>query len=130
MHLRERDVEQLKLIVRHIEKIQRYVSRFGDSFLDFESNEDYRDLCYYALVQIGESVHSLSEDFTHEHEEMPWEEIYGMRCYLVHGYDNVSARVIWAVIAHDIRSLCDFALISWVRCRHKPIVASSERYGM
>lgn len=106
----ERDREHLKAIVRHARKIERYVSRFGSTYSDFESNEDYQDLCYYALVQIGETVRALSEDFTLAHESIPWDEIYGMRCYLVHGYDNVSARIIWAAIERDIPELCSFCL--------------------
>ncbi|MDO4502787.1 MAG: DUF86 domain-containing protein [Coriobacteriia bacterium] len=104
----ERDEDQLRAIVRFAGKIQGYVERFGNCFESFDADEDYRDLCYYALVQIGEAVNALSEDFVSNHSHVPWAEIYGMRCYLVHGYDNVSDQVIWSAIERDIPKLRDF----------------------
>lgn len=103
-----KDCNQLQSILRNIEKIERYKRKFGASYCNFKDDADYQDLCYYALVQIGEAVHSLSNEFVEMSAEIDWESIYGMRCYLVHGYDSINSNIIWNVIDSDILQLKKF----------------------
>ena len=102
MHPDKRDLDELASIQANINKISRYRMKYGDDLSVFLNDEDYQDLCFYALVQIGEAVNALSDRFRSSHPEIAWADIYGMRCYLVHGYDNVDASIIWSAIVNDI----------------------------
>ncbi|MDE7462593.1 MAG: DUF86 domain-containing protein, partial [Muribaculaceae bacterium] len=39
------------------------------------------------------------------HQELPWNEIQGMRHHLVHGYYQISTEVLWDAIQHDIPAM-------------------------
>ena len=105
MQPNKKDCNCLQTILHCVEKIERYKNEHGNTYADFKDNIDYQDLCYYALVQIGEAVHLLSDEFRSFSAEIDWESIYGMRCYLVHGYDSVNSNIIWDVINNDILEL-------------------------
>lgn len=51
---------------------------------------------------IGEAAYKLTYEFRHNHTELPWKEIIGMRHLLVHGYFEISEKVLWDVIQNDI----------------------------
>ncbi|MDO4182143.1 MAG: DUF86 domain-containing protein [Coriobacteriia bacterium] len=104
----ERNAFALQSVVKLIGKINGYRTAFGDSFQAFDQNENYQDLCFYALVQIGEAVDSLSDDFVERNSQIDWQGIYGMRCYLAHDYNNISNKVIWKAIEDDLPPLEQF----------------------
>lgn len=108
MLLDEKDNTQLELILQYGQKISGYIERFGVSEKLFISDCDYHDLCAFALVQIGEAVNRLSEDFVQHHDEVDWKGLYGMRCYLVHGYESVNYRTLWQAITEDLPGLMAF----------------------
>ncbi len=108
MLLNEKDNLQLELILKYAAKIETYLARNGNNEQAFVNNEDLHDLCCYALVQIGEAVHRLSDDFIVRHTTIDWQSLYGMRCYLVHGYESLNYRILWQAIQFDLPDLVAF----------------------
>ena len=106
----ERDFEQLHAIVRYCERMELAQERFGDSFEEFTQVIPFQDSCSLCLIQIGEAVNRLSEDFRNAHPEIDWSRIYGMRCHLVHGYEMFDAEIVWDAIQTYIpplRAFCE-----------------------
>lgn len=66
-------------------------------------------ILFYGLSKmveiIGEAAYMISKDFKHNHPQLPWRQIEGMRHILVHGYYTVSPEVLWDVIVTDIPKL-------------------------
>ena len=58
-----------------------------------------------ALINIGESVKKLSEDFKHEHQDIEWNEIIGLRNLAVHNYDGLHLDRIWGNVTKDVPEL-------------------------
>ena len=103
-----RDRMALEAIVVQCGKIQRYRESYGDGLEAFAANEDFRDLCALAIIQIGEATNHLSEGFRATHPAIDWRALYGMRCMLTHDYIKVDNRVFWQTLEEDIPSLQAF----------------------
>ena len=54
------------------------------------------------LEIIGEAVRNLPQEYRHEHPEVPWKKIAGMRDNLIHEYFDTDVDLIWDVIQNDI----------------------------
>lgn len=110
MRQAERDLEQLYVIVRYCKRLDEAVRRFGDSFHVFQQDTVYQDSCSLCIIQIGEAVNRLSEEFTSAHPEIDWHRIYGMRCHLVHGYEMFDAEIVWDAMQCCVPPLREFCL--------------------
>ena len=60
------------------------------------------------ILQIGELVNHLSNDFKDNHTEIPWHKIRGMRNYVAHEYGTIDLDVVWTVATDSIVELRQF----------------------
>lgn len=104
----ERDNDQLGIILHYCERLEASIRCFGDSYDTFVSSSPFQDSCSLCLIQMGEAVNRLSDDFKRAHPEIDWRRIYGMRCHLVHGYEMFDAEIAWDAIQRQVPSLRDF----------------------
>ncbi len=110
MRRAERDNDQLAVILRYCERLDASLERFGHSYEAFSEDVPFQDSCSLCLIQVGEAVGRLSDEFKREHPEVEWRRVYGMRCHLVHGYEMFDAEIAWDAIEHDIpvlRAFCE-----------------------
>ena len=89
----------------------------GRTFDDFG-----RDAVLVAALErhfsvIGEAVNFIPETVRREFPAVPWQDMYGMRNIIVHGYDVVSLPVLWDSARSDMPQL------------KKTILAIKEKYG-
>lgn len=64
------------------------------------------EACVFNLMQIGELTHkSLTEKTKKEISSIPWEQLYGMRNRIVHGYEGVKMKIVWDTIKYDLPDL-------------------------
>ena len=59
----DRDASILEHIVSYCEQIELTVDRFGDSYDTFQTDAIYRNAAALCILQIGELVGKLTEDF-------------------------------------------------------------------
>jgi len=97
------DKIQLERIVECIDQIE--VHLLGFNFEMFEREKKTYDAVLMQLVNIGEIVNRLSEDFQEEHSDFPWHEAVGMRNQIAHGYFEIDAKEIWKTAKHDLPKL-------------------------
>ena len=57
------------------------------------------------IIQIGELVGRLSDDFRSAHEDIPWYEIKALRNLHAHDYENVNMELVWEAITIDVPEL-------------------------
>lgn len=57
------------------------------------------------IVQIGEYVTRLSDDFKQEHSEIPWRTIKGMRNVATHQYDRIDFEIMWNTLTESVPEL-------------------------
>lgn len=98
-----KDINRLEHIVTSINYINEFMD--GITYDELKKNK----LVYFAVIKnieiIGEAAYMLSHEFIDSHPETPWKLIKGMRHYIVHGYYQVNAKVVWDVTHDDLQTL-------------------------
>ncbi len=99
------DEKTLIAINKHIRSIMEYCKACDD--LDsFIANSMLVEACVFNLMQIGELAKSeLSDECKGEIKTIPWNQLYGMRNRIVHGYSGVKLRIVWDTIKEDLPAL-------------------------
>lgn len=100
--MENRDREILLKILKHAEHAAEYVSKFEDRSC-FEADEMCVEATVFNLMQIGELAKaSLGDGAKKALGSIPWNQIYGLRNRIVHGYEGVNLSVVWDTIKDDI----------------------------
>ena len=64
------------------------------------------EACVFNLMQIGGlAKFSLSDELKTAIQSIPWNQLYGMRNSIVHGYSGVNMQVVWDTIKYDLPKL-------------------------
>ena len=87
--MNDKDRKSVERLIYYCNRLEEHVSYFGNSQEEFYRNKQYQDACSLVIIQIGEFVGRLSDEFKEEHKEIPWRDIKGMRNIHAHNYDNV-----------------------------------------
>ena len=96
------DRRRLLDIAEAIERIEKYASKGREAF---EDDELIQNWILHHLQVIGEAARAISDELKNEHNEMPWQQIVGMRHILVHRYFEVDTDLIWSVVEDDVPAL-------------------------
>lgn len=73
----------------------------------FDMVENLRLAVTHLIQIIGEASGRVSNEFRSLHQEIPWQEIVGMRHKIVHDYLHVNFDVVWGVATHDVPILIE-----------------------
>ena len=76
-------------------------------FKELCSNEDLEEVVCFNILQIGELVSKLSDEFVFKHKNIPWYNIKGMRNRIVHGYSTINLEIVWETAKKYIPILCN-----------------------
>ena len=101
----DRDLRVLEHMLTYCGQIEQTMQRFSASEACFSQDIVYQNAIALCLLQIGELVGSLSEEYRAAHREMPWRQIKALRNIIAHHYGVVDAETIWEVIQNDIPEL-------------------------
>ena len=101
----DRNASILEHIISYCDQIQQTVERFGDDYALFESDPIYRNAAALCILQIGELVGKLTDDFKEQHPAIPWRQIKAMRNIVAHSYGTVDPETTWEIISDDIPKL-------------------------
>lgn len=106
--LSKKNIGSLKNIVGRCDRIEEIL---GDISLDeFMINEDKLELVSFNLLQIGEIVGKLDEDFYNKYRKIPWIQIKSMRNRIAHGYDSIDVDIVWQTAKDDCHELKKYCL--------------------
>ena len=106
----DRNISVLEHIVSYCQQIQETVDRFGDDYQTFSTDPIYRNAAALCILQIGELVGKLTEEFRARHSSIPWRQIKAMRNIVAHSYGTVDPETTWEIITHDIPALQQYCL--------------------
>ena len=74
---------------------------------DILYDKDLQHIVTMALINIGESVNSLSDGFIRKHQNIEWGEIVGLRNKVVHNYGGLHMDRIWGNVTKDVPKLLE-----------------------
>lgn len=97
-----RDLSILRHIISYCKQIDDAVEHFGESYELFAENSIYHNAVSLCILQIGELVSNLTEEFRVKHTDIPWREIKLMRNIVAHRYGTVDHAITWDVVMNDI----------------------------
>ena len=99
------DRQVLDKIRHHIRSVLDYCAECH-SLNEFQSDKMRVEACIFNLMQIGElAKSSLSDECKSKIKSIPWQQLYGMRNRIVHGYSGVDLNIIWNTIQDDLPNL-------------------------
>ncbi len=98
-----------------VEHILRYCKQIDTAHKDFDHSEErfcesstYQNAVSMCILQIGELVNRLTDDFKSANDTIPWHKIRGMRNYVAHEYGSIDLDVVWFVANKSIEELKTF----------------------
>lgn len=104
----ERDRSIVEHMLRYCREVETAHDDFGHSRERFDHSTTYQNAISMCIMQIGELVNHLSEEFRSLHGDIPWHKIRGMRNYVAHEYGTIDFDVVWYVSNDSIRELKAF----------------------
>lgn len=101
---------RLRDYLDHIVEAAGRIRRFTEDMteLAFLGNELVQDGVIRNIEVIGEAARNVLRcfpQFAQDHAEIPWEDVYGMRNRLSHGYFAVDLELVWKTVERDIPEL-------------------------
>lgn len=101
----DRNISILEHIVSYCQQIEQTIDRFGEDPVTFQNDPIYRNAAALCILQIGELVGKLTEDFREKYPAVPWRQIKAMRNIVAHSYGTVDPEITWEIITDDIPAL-------------------------
>ena len=90
-------------ILDSIRSIQLYTE--GMSAQSFLEDPKTRDAVVMHFIVIGEASSRIPEDFKILHDQIPWNEMRGLRNRIAHDYFGIDYEIVWDIIQEKFESL-------------------------
>ena len=74
---------------------------------ELNDNEILLDSMLFRMIQISENVKKLSAEYRESENELPWNELIGLRNRIVHDYGNVDLNIVFETLKYDIPDLLE-----------------------
>ena len=79
----------------------------GTDFESFDNNELLKRAMCMTVINIGELVKALSDEFRSEHKQIPWRSIAGFRDIAAHKYQTLHMQDVYFTVTNDFIVLKD-----------------------
>ena len=73
----------------------------------FLCNDEKQYAVCLALIQIGELVTHLSDEYRESNPNIPWKKIKGLRNIIVHQYGSVDVDLLWQLVSVELAGLSE-----------------------
>ena len=101
--MNSRDKQIVNKIVTEIEVLETLIVGFEESV--FLTDERTKRAVCMTLINIGELVKNLTEDFKMAYCQIPWKSIAGLRDVTAHKYQTLHMGDVWYTVQQDIPKL-------------------------
>jgi uncharacterized protein with HEPN domain len=104
----ERDLSVLSHIIQYCDEIEAAIEAHSLTLEKIEADNIYKNGLSMSILQIGELVSVLSDEFKAEHDTMPWRVIKRMRDRAAHHYSQFDVKKLWETVTEDIAPLREY----------------------
>jgi uncharacterized protein with HEPN domain len=101
----DRDREVILKMMKYCNDIDILMKKYNSEFDAYKTDISFQYSCNMCIIQIGELVSRLSEDFIESHSQIPWYAIKGMRNLHAHDYERVDLGIVWNTLTEDVPNL-------------------------
>jgi len=97
-------IKRDKIIIEKILKEAAFIASmlFHFNLPNFIANEEKQRATVMTLINIGELIKNLTDDFKKQHKEIPWKSMAGLRDVAAHGYFTLRMEEIWVYATDDL----------------------------
>ncbi|GIV15295.1 MAG: hypothetical protein KatS3mg022_0730 [Armatimonadota bacterium] len=74
---------------------------------EFLADEDAQWFMFSQIVIIGEAAHRIDAETRSQYPQIPWSAAISMRNRIVHGYDSIDWRIVYATVKQDLPVLIE-----------------------
>ena len=102
---------KIKNILEHMFEDASDIALFTQKLknaVELSENRLYRKAIVMSILNIGELVKNLPDNFKQLHNNIPWKKIMAMRNIAAHGYHVMDDDIIWDVATQSIPELLRF----------------------
>ena len=92
----------IQKMVQYCNDIRHLLEEYDYSFALYKTKIAFQYSCNMCIIQIGELVNRLSDEFTEEHPEIPWHAMKAMRNLHAHDYERVDLQIVWNTLVEEI----------------------------
>ena len=108
--MNSKDLIILRKIIQYSEEIEQTLLRFNNDYNTFVNDFVYKNAVSMCILQIGELVGNLSDEFKNNYQVMPWRDIKAMRNIAAHNYGEIDIDILWETATNDIIQLKNFCV--------------------
>lgn len=101
----DKDRIVIEKIIKYCLDIDLLMKKYQSDFQTYRTDISFQYACNMCIIQIGELVGRLSEEFLEENVQIPWHAIKGMRNLHAHDYERVDLSIVWNTLTEDIPDL-------------------------
>jgi len=88
------DLQRIYRVQKYCMDIENVVTLCDGSFQVFDEKVEYQYAISFCLLQIGELVGGLSDEFrTRTRDRVQWGLVKGLRNIIAHGYGNINVKL-------------------------------------
>ena len=102
------DLNSLHHILNYCEQIKETKNEFDNSKERFIESATFRNAVCLCLLQIGELVTVLSDEFKENQPDIQWRDIKFLRNIVAHKYGKIDYDIIWEICLSDVPELINF----------------------
>ena len=103
-----RDQSVIEHIYEYCKEIKEELEQIGQDKDKFIASKVYKNSLALCVLQIGELVTLLSDDYKESKNGVEWKSIKGMRNVVAHKYGSFDFDVLWETVMEDIPKLMVF----------------------
>lgn len=103
--MKNHDSKYVQNIINYCMKIEDILNEIDYNYDVFITSEVYQLATSMRIVQIGENVSRLSEEFKVKYNDIPWRNIKGMRNITTHKYESIDLIALWNVLIDRVPEL-------------------------
>lgn len=100
--MKDRDREALQKMIKYCSDIAFLMCKYQSDYEIYRTDISFQYACNMCIIQIGELVSRLSEEFLETNTKIPWHAIKAMRNLHAHDYDRVDLEIVWNTLKEDI----------------------------
>ena len=100
--MKNKEIVILNKVIKYCLDIEYLMKKYEYDFEKYQNDISFQYACNMCIIQIGELVGRLPDNFMGEHKNIPWHAIKSMRNLHAHDYENVDLEIVWNTLIEDI----------------------------
>ena len=101
--MNDKEIHAIIKMIQYISKVKKYTNDLD--YDTFKNDEKTIDATVFSISQIGELVKLLEESTIEKYNGIDWRMIKGLRNRIIHDYEGINLKIVWAIIQHDLSEL-------------------------